>query len=414
MPFSIFEKRFPFPKLAILPLLLLLSCANGQGGSAKLQVQSETEAEREAPPIAVGAERLEDYLPLLAGRRVGVLCNHTSRVGSTHLVDTLLVRRVEVVRLFTPEHGLRGNADAGEVVRSGVDSVTGLPVVSLYGRSKKPTPQQLKGIDVMLFDLQDVGVRCYTYLSTLHYMMEACAELGLPLVVLDRPNPNGHMLDGPVLQPKYRSFVGMHPIPWAHGMTLGELARMINGEGWLENGLKCSLRVVPCQNYWHSRPYALPVPPSPNLPTQKSVLLYPTLAFLEGTTLSVGRGTDMPFEIAGGPFLERCDFQFTPEPKPGAKNPPHKGVRCYGFDIRELPDTVIRAESGIMLFLLQRLLEAQQEGKPFFIPFFDRLAGTPRLRQQLLAGASPDEIRKEWQPELEAFKILREKYLLYP
>lgn len=403
--------------LAVLLLAVGLTagggCALGIGQGEQPAAAVQKAERHEQKPIRTGAERTEEYVPRLLGKRVGLVCNHTSRVQNQRLIDTLLAVGVDVVRLFTPEHGLRGAADAGASVAHGKDSVTGIAIVSLYGRSRKPSAKQLEGIDVLLFDMQDVGVRCYTYVSTMHYVMEACAGAGVPVVVLDRPNPNGFLVDGPVLRAKYRSFVGMHPIPWVHGMTLGELARMINGEGWLEGGVKCKLEVILCENYTHARRYEVPVPPSPNLPTQKSILLYPTLALLEGTTLSVGRGTDWPFEVAGAPFLEDTDFTFTPESRPGAAHPPHEGKVCRGITLTVLPDSVIYAQQGVLLAVLQRLYAMRRQGEKFFIPFFDQLAGTPTLRQQLEQDVSADSIRASWQEEIAEFKEKRFQYLLY-
>ncbi len=401
---------------ALLVLMLVGACGCAWGGAQSQQeekvltdrVRSESEA-----PIRVGAVRTEVYVPRLLSKRVGLVCNHTSLVQGRRLVDTLLARGVNVVRLFTPEHGLRGAADAGAAVSHGRDEATGISIVSLYGQSRKPSARQLEGLHVVLFDMQDVGVRCYTYASTMHYVMEACAEQHVAVMILDRPNPNGYFIDGPVLQEKYKSFVGMHPVPWVHGMTLGELALMINGEGWLKGGVRCDLEVIPCENYTHARHYDVPVAPSPNLPTQKSILLYPTLAFLEGTTLSVGRGTNWPFEVAGSPDFVEGEFVFTPTSRPGAKNPPHEGRECRGISLATLPDSVIYAEEGIFLFVLQRLYAMRSRGKKFFIPFFDKLAGTPKLRQQLEQNMSADSIRKGWKKEIEYFKERRKPYLLY-
>jgi len=334
-------------------------------------------------------------------------------VRGRRLVDTLMMLGVNVVILFTPEHGMSGRADAGEAVRDGKDQRTRVPIVSLYGKSKKPTAAHLSGVDVIVFDMQDVGVRCYTYASTMHYVMEACAEFGVPFILLDRPNPNGYFVDGPLLQEEYRSFIGMHPIPWVHGMTLGELAQMINGEGWLKNGLRCALEVVPCEHYSRDQHYEVDVAPSPNLPTSRSILLYPTLALLEGTTLSVGRGTDWPFEVAGSPYLEERSFSFIPGPRRGAIHPPYEGKTCYGIGLMTLPDSMIYAERGILLYVLQRLYAMRGGGHKFFTPLFDRLVGTPLLRRQLEQEVSADSIRLGWQKDIERFKKRRAPYLLY-
>lgn len=365
------------------------------------------------PPIRVGAERVELYLPLISGKRVGVVCNHTSRVDGCLLPDTLRSLGCDVVRLYTPEHGLRGMASAGEAVKSGQDAELGVEVVSLYGNGKKPTPQQLEGVEVMLFDLQDVGVRCYTYLSTLHYVEEACAEQGIPLLVLDRPNPNDYQVEGPVLDTAYRSFVGMHPIAWQHGMTLGELAMLIQREYMrlpLGHG---AITVIPCENYWHGRKYAPPVPPSPNLPNLRAIHLYATLAFLEGTALSCGRGTDWPFQVAGHPSIEGMDFSFTPEARQGAKHPPYEGERCYGLDLRRVEIDSLRVNPGLQIGYLQTLRAHYRGKEPFFTRFFAKLAGTASLEEGLLAGEDWATLRRRWRGELKDFLVKREEYLLY-
>lgn len=407
----------------LLVALCVAACGEAAGGRSEAprtgkptlmeRVHLRGESPQVETPILTGAERMEAYVPRLLHKRVGLVCNHTSQVRGRRLVDTLLGQGVDVVRLFTPEHGLQGAADAGAAVNHSKDAQTGIQIVSLYGRSRKPSAKQLEGVDVVVFDMQDVGVRCYTYASTMHYVMEACAEQKIPLIILDRPNPNGYFTDGPMLRKEYKSFVGMHPVPWVHGMTLGELARMINGEHWLQGGLQCSLTVIPCENYTHARHYEVPVAPSPNLPTQKSILLYPTLAFLEGTTLSVGRGTDWPFEVAGAPTLQKGYFSFTPSPRPGAKHPPHEGTLCHGISLSMLPDSIIYDEKGIMIPILQRLYAMQRNGEKFFIPFFDRLAGSPALRKQLEQDISADSIRATWREEIALFKARRKPYLLY-
>ena len=365
------------------------------------------------PPIRVGAERVELYRALISGKRIGVVCNHTSRVEGRLLPDTLRSLGCNVVRLYTPEHGLRGMASAGETVKSGRDAELGIEVVSLYGKAKKPTPQQLEGVEVMLFDLQDVGVRCYTYLSTLHYVVEACAEQGIPLLVLDRPNPNDYLVEGPVLDTAYRSFVGMHPIAWQHGMTLGELAMLIQREYMRLPLGRGAITVIPCENYWHGRKYTPPVPPSPNLPNLRAIHLYATLAFLEGTVLSCGRGTDWPFQVAGHPNIEGMDFSFTPEARPGAKHPPYAGECCYGLDLRGVDVDSLRANPGLQIGYLQAL-QAHYKGKsPFFTRFFAKLAGTESLEEGLLAGEDLATLRRRWRRELEDFWVKREEYLLY-
>ena len=365
-------------------------------------------------PLQIGAARTEQYLPALEGKRVGLLVNHTSilpREGKDiHLLDFLLEQGVEVTTIFAPEHGFRGTADAGEKVASGKDPKTGLPVVSLYGNNKKPRPEQLENIDVLLFDIQDVGARFYTYISSMHYAMEACAENGKTFMVLDRPNPHGHYVDGPVLEPEFRSFVGMHPIPVVHGLTVGELAKMINSEGWLSGGIQCALKVIPMANYTHSTSYTLPVKPSPNLPNQQAIQLYPSLCFFEGTPMSIGRGTPFPFQVIGYPREKFGDFSFTPESTPGAaKHPKHEDKKCYGVDLRQAP-----APTQLDLSYLIGYYEKYEAKDAFFTSFFDLLAGTDKLRAQIKEGASEAEIRESWMPELEDYKALRQKYLLYP
>ncbi len=362
-----------------------------------------------------GAYNMEAYLPMLKGKNVAVCGNQTSKVGSTHLVDTLLERGVHIVRLFCPEHGFRGEAEAGAAIASSVDKKTGLPVVSLYGKNKKPQPEQLKGIDVLLFDLQDVGCRFYTYISTLHYVMEAAAENDVPVVVLDRPNPNGYFIDGPVLVPQFRSFVGMHPVPVVYGMTIGEYAQMINGEKWLRDSLQCSLTVVKNRNYDHSDRYALPVSPSPNLPCAEAVYLYPSLCFFEGTDVSVGRGTSFPFQIYGSPQFVEGDYEFAPHPIKGvSENPLHKGEVCRGFYLRDTATANLNRGNSLNL---QYMLTAyrQYNDERFFTnaAFFDKLAGSDMLRKQILSGMTEAEIRASWQADLAKFKEVRSRYLLY-
>lgn len=375
-------------------------------------------------PIVVGANRMQTYLPLLKGKKVGLVANQTTVVfrhpgskGSyTHLADTLLASGVNLVAVFAPEHGFRGTADAGEKISDGKDVKTGLPVISLYGDNKKPGPEQLKGLDIMIFDLQDVGVRFYTYISTLHYLMEACAENGIELLVLDRPNPNGGIVDGPILDKAYASFVGMHPVPVLHGMTIGEYAQMINGEKWLNPStssgqvLQCDLKVVPCLNYSHDMKYSLPVKPSPNLPNDQAINLYASLCFFEGTNVSVGRGTGQQFQVYGSPDLPPASFpfRFAPQPNEGAKHPVHEGKTCYGEDLSK-SESVSRLE----LKWLIKAYKNTADKKSFFNSYFVKLAGSPKLQQQIEAGLPEDEIRKGWQPGLETFKKMREPYLIY-
>lgn len=362
--------------------------------------------------IETGAEQTGRYLPLLEGRRVGIMTNHTGTVGRTHLVDTLRSLGVDIRVVFAPEHGFRGQADAGESVASYRDRKTGIDVVSVYGSTKRPPDSIMQRLDVLLFDIQDVGLRYYTYLSSMHYLMEACAANGKQLIVLDRPNPNGFYVDGPVLEAKHRSFVGMHPIPVVHGMTLGELARMIDGEGWLRDGLRCKLTVIPCRGYTHRSRYRLPTAPSPNLPNMRAVYLYPSLCFFEGTPVSLGRGTDFPFQAYGHPELQG-DFSFTPRSNAGAKNPPLKDKLCHGVDLRTSPSDERIWEREVDLGYVIDCYRQLNLGEKFFTPMFDRLTGTDYVRQMILQGAGADRIKASWADDVERFKQTRKPYLLY-
>ena len=341
---------------------------------------------------------------------IGVVAHQASLVNhKTHLIDTLLSLEVNITKVFAPEHGFRGDADAGESVADQKDLKTGLPILSLYGSNKKPSEESLEGINIMLFDLQDVGVRFYTYLSTLHYVMEACAENGIPLIILDRPNPNAHYTDGPILEEDCKSFVGMHPVPIVSGMTIGEYAKMINGEGWLSDGIQCDLRVVPLKNYTHQTTYEIPLRPSPNLPNAHSIALYPSLCLLEPTVISVGRGTEMQFQIYGHPQLSETNFSFTPRPNYGSKNPKLKDQLCHGVDLRnfERPKKIE----------LQWLIQAHRDfpdKEHFFKKGFYRIAGNKKLQKQLAQGMNEQQIRKTWEKDLEKFKKTRKKYLIYP
>ena len=362
--------------------------------------------------IETGAEQTGRYLPLLEGRRVGIMTNHTGTVGRTHLVDTLRSLGVDIRVVFAPEHGFRGQADAGESVASYRDRKTGINVVSVYGSTKRPPDSIMQRLDVLLFDIQDVGLRYYTYLSSMHYLMEACAANGKQLIVLDRPNPNGFYVDGPVLEAKHRSFVGMHPIPVVHGMTLGELARMIDGEGWLRDGLRCKLTVIPCRGYTHRSRYRLPTAPSPNLPNMRAVYLYPSLCFFEGTPVSLGRATDFPFQAYGHPELQG-DFSFTPRSNAGAKNPPLKDKLCHGVDLRTSPSDERIWEREVDLGYVIDCYRQLNLGEKFFTPMFDRLTGTDYVRQMILQGAGADRIKASWADDVERFKQTRKPYLLY-
>lgn len=368
-----------------------------------------TANENPAEAIKTGADNFNAYLPLLKNKKVGIVTNQTGILSNkTHLVDFLLDKKIDVQKIYAPEHGFRGTADAGELVKDGKDTQTGLPIISLYGDNKKPKPEQLKGIDILVFDLQDVGARFYTYISSLHYVMEACAENNIPLLILDRPNPNGGIVDGPILEKENTSFIGMHPIPVLHGLTIGEYGKMINGEKWLKNGIQCELTVIPCLNYKREMFYALPVKPSPNLPNDQSINLYASLCFFEGTNVSLGRGTEKQFQIYGSPFLPKKGFSFTPKPNFGAKDPLHNGKLCYGEDLSG-SQKVSKLE---LKWLLKAYNETADKSK-FFIPFFTKLAGTKKLQQQIESGMSENEIRATWTKGLEDFKKIRKNYQIY-
>lgn len=366
--------------------------------------------------ILPGAYTMDDYLPMLQGKRVALLINQTSRVGEQLLLDTLLSRKVNIVKVFVPEHGFRGTADAGSHVGNSKDEKTGVAIVSLYGNNKKPKKEQLADVDVVIYDLQDVGVRFYTYISSLEYMMQACAESGKELLVLDRPNPNGYYVDGPVLDTSLRSFVGMQPIPVVYGMTVGEYAKMLQGEGWAKGTSKLAMQIISCKNYDHEKRYSLPVPPSPNLRTDGAVMLYPSVCFFEGTPVSVGRGTDKPFEQWGHPaFKGKTDYSFVPKTMTGATKPVLEGQTCYGRYIQADISKVGKVIYGRLQ--LKWLIEAYNwypEKEKFFTDFFEKLAGTKKLRQQIIAGKTEEEIRQSWAADIAAFKKVRKKYLLYP
>jgi uncharacterized protein YbbC (DUF1343 family) len=368
--------------------------------------------------IIPGADQTKLYLSYLKGKKVGMVINQTSIIGKQQIItaDSLLHLGVAVKKIFGPEHGFRGNASNGAAIADAVDTKTGLPVISLYGKHNKPTPADLKGIDLMIFDIQDVGVRFYTYISTLHYVMEACAENNIELMILDRPNPNGTIIDGPVLDTAYRSFVGMHPIPVSHGMTIAEYAQMINGEGWLKNHVQCKLKIIRVANYSHSASYRLPVNPSPNLNTQQSILLYPSVCLFEGTTLSLGRGTILPFVQVGHPLLkDKYNYSFTPVSLKGmSEDPPQKNQVCYGIDLRNYNTTAMKKNGIINLSWLIELYNAFPDKPHFFNAYFAKLAGTDQLRKQIEAGKTETEIRRSWEPALSQYRSMRSKYLLYP
>jgi uncharacterized protein YbbC (DUF1343 family) len=402
--------------------LLVVTCIIsilGLSVGCSAQTSRKTAAAAPSETIRTGAEQMNLYLPSLLGKRVGMIVNHTSVIGKTHLVDSLLSKGVQIKTIFAPEHGFRGQATDGETVTNGRDPRSGVPIVSLYGSNRKPTAAQLDSLDVIIFDIQDVGTRFYTYISTMHYAMEACAENRKSFVVLDRPNPNGRYVDGPILDPRFRSFVGMHSIPILHGLTVGELARMINGEKWLKKpdtastDLLCPLTVVGVKNYTHQSSYTLPVAPSPNLPNQQSILLYPTLCLFEGTVVSVGRGTDKQFQVLGGPNNPKFgSYQFTPVDKPGAVNPPQEGHLCYGIDLSGIDAT----NQGLTLKYLIDFYNKAVDKDKFFLAtnYINRLYGNDQLPLQLKLGMTEEAIRKTWEPNLTQYKKMREKYLLYP
>ena len=372
--------------------------------------------------LLTGAEQTALYVPLLKGKRVGMVLNQTSIIGKKHSVDSLRNLGINIVKVFGPEHGFRGQASAGAKVESNIDKKTGIPVISLYGSHYKPTPADLKDIDLVVFDIQDVGARFYTYISTLHYLMEACAENNLELLILDRPNPNEFSVDGPILEEKFKSFIGMHPVPITHGMTIGEYAKMINGEGWLKNKIQCKLNIIKVANYTHSTQYTLPVKPSPNLNTQQSILLYPSLCLFEGTIISQGRGTYFPFQVLGSPKLKgKYKFSFTPVSIPGmSETPLHQNEVCYGLDLRKYNTDNFLKSGRINLQWLIDIYSAYPEKDKFFdykqnkqMNNFDRLAGTESLKQQIIAGKTEEEIRSSWEPSLSRYKLMRKKYLLY-
>lgn len=397
-------------------LLLILLLATLSPASLSQQSQPEFV---DYTAISTGAQNLlNSSMEVIMDKQVGIVANQSSLAGREHLVDLLLERGIEITRIFSPEHGFRGEGEAGEEVSDGTDPQTGIPVISLYGNHKKPNSADLEGIDIMLFDLQDVGARFYTYISTLTYVMEACAQRNIPVVVLDRPNPNAFYVDGPVLEPGYTSFVGLHPVPIVYGMTIGEYALMVNGEGWLDGDLQCRLEVIPLTGYRHSMVFELPVRPSPNLPNWKAVLLYPSLCLFEGTIMSVGRGTDYPFQIYGHPEFMLGSYFFLPESRPGASlHPKHEGQGCYGQQLGGYAEAVVKGSSvgssGIVLTWLLGAYEILSERHDFFNDYFEKLAGTDTLRNQIMQGMTEEEIRASWQGDLEAFLRIRKKYLMY-
>ncbi len=373
-----------------------------------------------AQEIIIGADRFIEYVPLLANKRVAIVANHTTNTqNGDHLVDVLHKAKINVVKVFSPEHGFRGEASAGDHVSHDTDAATGIPLISLYGDHRKPNFKMLLGVDVVIFDIQDVGTRFYTYISTLGLVMEACAENYIPIIVLDRPNPNGHYVDGPTLQQGYQSFVGKNKIPVVYGMTVGEYATMINEELWLSDSVYCQLKVVPVTGYAHDMVFALPVPPSPNLPNAEAVRLYPSLCFFEGTTVSVGRGTKKPFQQIGAPYMKKefANYSFVPRPNAASTSPPYNGDTCFGIDLTPFAKNFLTSYNQIYLYWLiesYNIAKSQGLDSAFFTPFFDKLAGSSALREQIIAGKTEEEIRESWQADIIAFKKLRRNYLLYP
>lgn len=424
-----------FIKIGLL-CLLVSSCKTHHSNYKTTAIHTDLSTEASKKPeqfynflgnkYLTGAENVTLYLPLLKNKKIGIVTNPTGiirkpEVISAHLknnekitladvsiVDFLIENNISILKIFAPEHGFRGTADAGEHVIDGKDTKTGLPIISLYGDHKKPTPDQLADIDVLIFDLQDVGARFYTYISTLHYIMEACAENNIRLLILDRPNPNGNIVDGPLLEKEFSSFIGMHPIPTLHGMTIGEYGKMINGEKWLKDGIQCDLKIIPCKNYKHEMMYSLPVKPSPNLPNDQAVNLYASLCFFEGTNVSSGRGTEKQFQIYGSPYLPQRDFSFTPISNFGSREPMNKNQLCYGEDLSKIPKI-----DKLELKWLLKAYQTTSDKSQFFTPFFTKLAGTKKLQQQIENGLSETEIEESWKKDVAAFQKMRSNYLLY-
>ena len=402
-----------FKSTLLLSFLLIISCANGAQKEKTKGDENSDSAEKE---IVVGANRTSVYLPLIRNKKVGVVANNTSVIFKdggtyTHLVDSLIAMEVNIQKIFSPEHGFRGEADAGEHVVGNKDTKTGLPIVSLYGDSRKPSAEQLEGIEVMVFDIQDVGVRFYTYTSTLHLVMEACAEQNIPVIVLDRPNPNGSFVDGPILELENSSFLGLAPIPLVYGLTIGEYGNMLNGQKWLEQGVQCDLTVIPLENYTHHSSYSIPIRPSPNLPNDQSIELYPSLGLFEGTHVNAGRGTEFQFQRFGAPFLDQQYFSFTYTPKPnfGSKDPKHNGVLCYGKDLSQIEPP----KKVDLSWIIEAYQHSMDKSKFFRTSSFTKHAGTAQLQKQIEKGLSAEEISASWKQGLDAFKEIRKNYLIY-
>ncbi|MCK0156272.1 DUF1343 domain-containing protein [Cellulophaga sp. F20128] len=404
-----------FKSTVLLWFLILSACGNTPKTTSKIEKKAEVTNEI-TKNIIVGANKTEAYLPLLKGKKIAIVANQTSVIfkddnSYTHIVDSLQTLQINIEKVFAPEHGFRGEADAGEHVKDNIDTKTGLPLISLYGKNRKPSDEQLAGLDVVLFDIQDVGVRFYTYIATMQLVMEACAKNNIKVIVLDRPNPNGHYVDGPTMETKHNGFLGMTNIPLVYGMTIGEYANMINEEGWLESGKKAALTIIPLENYTHSSTYNLPIRPSPNLPNDKSINLYASLGLFEGTTINAGRGTEFQFQRYGSPLLDstKYDFTYIPEPNFGSKSPKHMGKRCYGKDLTTTPTMKVVS----LQWLLDAYNNSTDKSKVFLRSGFTKHAGTEKLQQQIEAGLTEEEIKHTWQPALANFKTIRAKHLMY-
>jgi len=403
--------RIPIIIFFLSLLFFIFSCYGQISESTSTSLPNTLE---EVKNIEVGAQQTSLYFPLLEGKRIGMVVNQTSVIDTKSTVDSLLQAGLDIKTIFSPEHGFRGDADAGAQVKDGKDIKTGLPIISLYGKNKKPSAEQFANLDIIVFDIQDVGARFYTYISTLHYVMQTCAETNTKLIVLDRPNPNGNYVDGPILEAEHSSFVGIHQVPIVHGMTVGEYAQMVNGLTWLGEDLSCDLKVITCANYTHNTPYILPIKPSPNLPNNLSIYLYPSLCLFEGTNVSVGRGTNKQFQIIGHPNSKIGKDSFTPVPMPGASRPKHQDVECHGFDLSSTDLETAHSRREINLNYLIQFYQDAENKDEFFIPFFTKLAGTTELQEQIESGVKAEAIKASWQEGLDSFKAMRKPYLLYP
>ncbi|TDG35986.1 DUF1343 domain-containing protein [Pedobacter changchengzhani] len=405
----------------ILSFLISFSACGQQKKAVNEKIQHQ-KMDVVTSVLKTGAAQTEKYLPLLTGKRVGMVVNPTSIIGNQTVVDSLLKRGIKIEKIFGPEHGFRGDASAGVSVNDAVDVKTGIKAISLYGKHSTPTAEDLSDIDIMIFDIQDVGVRFYTYINTLQYVMEACAANNKTLLILDRPNPNGYLIDGPILDPKFKSGIGLQPIPISHGLTVGEYAQMLNGEGWLKNSVKCKINIIKMVNYDHNMDYILPIKPSPNLNTQQSIMLYPSTCLFEGTYINLGRGTKYPFTVLGAPYLkDKYDFSFTPKSIKGmAETPLFQNQTCYGLDLRNYNVALLKKTKQLNISWLIELYNASPRREDFFnnklskeMGIIERLVGVKDFREQVIAGKTEKEIRASWAPGLNAYKTMRKKYLLY-